>query len=313
MDATATTSLLYEVHKESIILPPPEGSRDYSNVKLHVSANHKLGKWHLTNEYKARGYAEQLMGDLNVRVKGRETLIVCHLGIEDLIKDFVPEFTRHTAHYGALDGSNEFRSCDSVVIFGLNFRPKNWSTNCFFACQGLPQDDAWFNDKRKRVFKKYEDIRRDLEDAQLAVDIIQAVNRSRCRQTVDKQGNCKPTDIYLLLPRVKQAKTILKYIERAMPYLQVEFDFDYKAIKRGVRKSDREGGLCKFLKIQPTGEYRKKDICKRKAMSPATFERLVAKAKDDPTSELAKVMRENNISYHVTGKGRASKAYFLKQ
>ncbi len=139
------------------------------------------------------------------------------------------------------------------------------------------------------------------------------MNRVRCRQTVDAQGNCKPTDVYLLLPRVKQAKTILKYIERAMPYLQVEFDFDYKAIKRGVRKSDREGGLCTFLKNRPTGEYLKKDICKRKAMSPATFERLVAKAKDDPTSELAKVMLENNISYHVTGKGRASKAYFLKQ
>ena len=313
MDATADTSILYDVHRESQRLAPESGSRDYSNVKLHVSVNHKVGKTHLTNEYRARGYAEQLMGDLNVRVKGRETLLICHMGIEDHVNSFPATFKRHTAHWGELDGSNEFRHCDSVVIFGLNFKPKNWATNVFFACQGIPKDDGWFSDKRKRVFRQYEDIRRDLEDAQLAVDTIQGINRVQCRQTIDGKGNCKPTDVYLLLPMEKQAKTILNYIRKAMPNMVVEHDFDYNAVKRKVKQSDHENGLCSFLKISQSGEYSKKYICRRREMSPATFERLISKANEDATSMLAKTMAKEGISYHVKGHGRGSKAFFLKQ
>jgi hypothetical protein len=312
MDATANTSILYDIHKDSVRLQAPKGSRSYKNVTLHVSSGHKVGKWHLTNEYKSINYARELIGDMNVRLKGRKSLIVCHKGIEDQINSFKTTFDMSTAHWGELDGSNKYRDHDSVVIFGLNFRQKTWASNVFFACQGIPEDDRWFKDKRKRTFKHLEDVRRDLEDAQIAVDTIQAINRVRCRQTIDSEGNCKPTDVYLLLPQKTQAKTILKYIVRAMPNVNVVFDFNYNSVKRKAKESNHENGLCTYLKNQPKGEYTKKNIISRKKMSTATFERLIAKAKSDPDCKLAQTMVEHNVTYHVTGKGRKIRSFFLK-
>ena len=313
MDATASTSIIYDIHKDSVRLAPPKGSRDYSNVKLHVSMDHKVGKTHLTNEYNADRYAQQLIGDLNNRVSGRKTLIVCHKGIEDHINSYPSTFERYTGHWGELDGSNEFRDCDSVVIFGLNFRPKTWSPNVFFATQGIPKSDAWFNDKDERNFKDFEDIRRDLENSQLSVDIIQAINRVRCRKTVDSIGNCEPTDVYILLPHGEQGRTILKHIMDAMPKIKVDFDFNYDAVKRNVKRSEHERGLCMFLKNKGAGEYHKDSICRRLKMGTRTFERLVAKANEDPKCLLARTMVEHNITYHVVGHGRGAKSFFLKQ
>ena len=275
--------------------------------------NHKTGKTHLTNEYNADRYAQQLTGDLNERLKGRKTLIVCHKGIEDHINSYTSTFDRYTGHWGSLDGSNEFRDCDSVVIFGLNYRPKTWATNVFFATQGIPKSDEWFNNKDERGFMDFEDIRRDLEINQISVDTIQAINRVRCRKTIDERGSCEKTDVYILLPYGEQGKTILKHIVDAMPNIKVDFDFNYDAVKRKVRRSEHEQGLCTFLKNAGSGEYHKKDICKRLKMGTATFERLIAKVNGNANCMLSKVMAEENITYHVSGHGRGSKAYFLKQ
>jgi hypothetical protein len=44
MDATASTNVIYQLHKESRRVEPPSGSRDYSNVTVHTSAGHYVGK-----------------------------------------------------------------------------------------------------------------------------------------------------------------------------------------------------------------------------------------------------------------------------
>jgi hypothetical protein len=39
-----------------------------------------------------------------------------------------------------------------------------------------------------------------MDRRQLAVSIIQALNRIRCRKVVDAEGNCAPCKAYLFLP-----------------------------------------------------------------------------------------------------------------
>ena len=40
-----------------------------------------------------------------------------------------------------------------------------------------------------------------IEASQMAVDVVQAINRARCRRVVDDHGRCEPVDVYIRLPR----------------------------------------------------------------------------------------------------------------
>jgi len=314
MDATASTNKIYRLHKDCIPVKPIEGCRDYSNVNLHVGYGYGTGRSSIMpNEYEARRNAEQLMGDLNERLKGRKVLIVCHKGIKDLIKCFDSTFEkRYVDYYGNLDGSNQYKDCDAVVLFGLNHRGKIWATNIFFALQGLPDSNDWFHDPEERAFKGFKDVREDLANAQLSVDTIQALNRVRCRKTIDDKGNCPKTDVYILLGDDSRGKHVKHSIVKAMPNINVDYNFNYNAVKRKAKKIRYEEALSSYLKDQNAGEYTKKALIKRYGMGARQFEKIVAKAKVDPECLLARTMEEENISYHVTGHGRGAKAFFLK-
>ena len=178
------------------------------------------------------------------------------------------------------------------------------------ALQGA-QDTEWLQDDSARTFRKHEDIRKALELGMISTSIIQAVNRVRCRKTVDKHGNCQQTDVYIMLPKNNLDNAILKDISKMMPDIVIKDDWDYKPQKKKVKTSNYEKALSKLIETMDTGRLTPAKISDTLGMSMRTMRSLIEKCKD-PDSDLFKAMKSNEVKYEVVGSGRTQKAYFVK-
>ena len=190
LDATASQNFLWKLlGSRAEIADVPPGTRTYANVTIHVARGSGLGKTKMTAHGKVR--LPRLLANLEkTLMPDRKVLLCVHKRIEHTAKSYDPNFAAYSvAHWGAIDGRNDWNDYDTVVIFGLSYRDQVWSTNTFFALQGL-QDNRWLE---QPSWGHYADVRQEMQRRQLTVSVIQAVNRVRCRRVIDR-GRQLPAD-----------------------------------------------------------------------------------------------------------------------
>ena len=307
LDATASSNVLYDLFKPAEVISPPPGSRNYQNVTLHVSRGHKVGKRFMKN--KAKELSRELIGELNERLgENRKVFICTHKDVEPVLDSYEPKFNLMTGHWGAVDGSNDYRDCDTAVIFGLPYRPNTWSANVFMALEG-PQATEWLQESDKRSWKGYEDIRKSLKNGQIITSIIQAINRVRCRKVTDPEGNCPDTDIYLMLPDDGIAEEILEGIKKEMPWIKTR-EWNFSSARRQVKRSNHESALSKFIINMNIGRQAISIVKKTLGMSSTTCETLIKKMRDE-RSDLYKAMTKVGAKY--ISEGPAKRAFIVKE
>jgi hypothetical protein len=307
LDATASSNVLYELFKPAEVITPPPDSRNYQNVTLHISKGHNTGKRYMRN--KAKELSRELIGELNEKLgEDRKVFICTHKDVEPVLDSYQPKFDLKTGHWGAVDGSNDYRDCDTAVIFGLPYRPNTWSANAFMALKG-PQSSEWLQQSDNRKWRKHEDIRKSLKHGQIITSIIQAINRVRCRKVIDDEGNCPDTDIYLMLPADEIAKEILKGIRKEMPGIKT-VTWNFSSAKRKVKRSNHELALSKFIINMNIGRQAITIIKKTLGMSSTTCESLIRKMKDE-NSDLYKTMTKTGAKYLSGGPGK--RAFIAKE
>jgi hypothetical protein len=74
-----------------------------------------------------------------------------------------------------------------------------------------------------------------MQQRQLSVSIIQAINRVCCRRVIDTQGRCPSADIYIVLPKDKTGDAILQDILADMPNIRVApwaFELDGPKVRK---------------------------------------------------------------------------------
>jgi hypothetical protein len=310
LDATASSNLVYQLFEERVVLVPvPEKARSYGNVTIHVSKGHAVGKTSLSK--RAKDEAARLVKNLQTELGNDRRVFVCtHRDVEPHLVALETGFASfEVGHWGAIDGRNDWQQCDTAVIFGIPYRDKTWSANTYMAVRG-PQSTEWLNDEGQRHFGPYPDIRHSLEVGQLVVSIVQAINRVRCRRVVDEEGNCLPTDVYVLLPEDKTGKAILDGICREMPGVVVS-DWTYKDVRRKVRRSNLEEALIRYSKSLRQGKVAMQEIGKALSIPQGTMKWLQGRLKDQ-TSQLVQQLSTLGVSYEVTGVGRGARSYLVR-
>ena len=92
----------------------------------------------------------------------------------------------------------------------------------FCALQGA-QDDKWLQSPE---WKQFKNVRKEMEQRQMSVSVIQAINRIRCRHVIDAEGHCPPADIFIVLPKDAMGDAVLDDIKADMPGIKVT-DWDF--------------------------------------------------------------------------------------
>jgi hypothetical protein len=304
LDATASSNLIYRLFDSKVdVIPVPSDARSYSNVNLHVSKGHAVGKGTMVKN--GQEEAPKLIAAVKEVVgTNRKVLCVCHKAVEPHLAAYGGAFeTFDVGHWNALDGRNDWQDYDTAVIFGLPYRDKTWSANTYMALRGL-QDDEWLNSEGDRPFETYKDVRHSLQIGHLVVSIVQALNRVRCRRVVDTEGNCHPTDVFLLLPGGSIGWEILSGIKTEMPGINIlDWNFsETSGITRKPRKSNHSEALVRFARGMQEGRKAASTIRRELGMSRETFMRLVTQLKDH-TSELAKELAKAGVRYLTDGPG----------
>jgi hypothetical protein len=316
LDATAGENVFYDVFPLANRLPLIAGTRRYDNVCLHVGKGHATGKFSMSKN--AEVDLPRLVAELEKWGKGHSVLIIAHQIIEDKLSRAARRLTTEkgytisVAHWGAIRGKNDWQDFDTVVLYGLHHLPPTWPVNVFFACQGV-QSDQWLSSTGNRPFGKHRDIKGALNTGQLVTDVIQAINRVRCRKVVDALGNCDKTDVFILLP-TRGGKTILSGILNAMPGAQV-VDWNYADKGSKPQKTKHDGDLIKLFRTMKRGQIPVTLVKEKFGITDSTFERIRKRVGErSPMDPLGKAMIESDVTYNGTGReGKTPRALFIKK
>lgn len=276
LDATASQNLTWELFQEaSRPYPTPPKVRSYRNVTLHVSWAQGLGKE--TSRVRGLRRAQLLIDDMQKQLSPDGRLLICgHKALRPFFAGYsIDRVETDFAHWGAVDGRNDWQDFDSVAIISIPYRDRIWASNTFFAMQGL-QTDAWFNEQAQRQWRNYSDIRAELDNRQIAVSVIQAINRIKCRRVIDEFGNCGSANVYIVLPRDKTGKTVLSSIKDEMPEMEIvkwAFQIDGSGIEnqRKPRPSKHIEAVLEYMACALPGIYSASHIQKALNIGAGTW------------------------------------------
>lgn len=305
LDATASCNPIYRLLGDKVkVILPPQPTRNYANVTLHASIGHKVGKLFL--EDAAKEEIPAVLGELAGVISTKSKIFMCaHKAVEAHLHGYEGLPPYDVAHWGAIDGKNTWKDCDTAFFYGLPFLDLIVPETTLLAIE----------DWRGKAFpvEKRDALVHELAIGHMVTSLVQGINRVRCRCVTDSKGNCDKTDIYVLLPDKRRAQEILSGIEVAMPGIKI-VEWQSKAAKRKVKRSKFEKPLVAFLAAAKRGAHYVQDVQLILGIKDTTLERLIQKAKDT-TSDLYRELMEIGVSYHVhdDGKGgRGHRSWFEK-
>ena len=307
LDATAKANTVYQVFDKAKIVMSAENCRDYSSVSLHYCEGHATGKNKL--EENAKKFARGLIGNLNERLKGRNVLIVSHMRVEAELEKFTPEFNMKLAHWWKIDGRNDLRDCDAVVLFGLPWLAPTWPDSVFMTFQGI-QSDLWLNGDADLSFKHFKDIKKALMYGYIASCVIQAVNRTRCRGTTDENGGCLPVDVFIMFPNKPTTESVLDAIREGMPGIRIRKDWAFNVSKRKSRPAPARERFIKTLARIKAGQYTREDVCRIAGIHVRSLASLLKEYISG--GELKSLLDKMGVVYQVEGAGSSRKGLFSK-
>jgi hypothetical protein len=209
-------------------------------------------------------------------------------------------------HWGAVDGRNTWQDFDTAVIFGLPYLPQTWATNMFCALQGA-QDDKWLQSPE---WKNFKNVRKEMEQRQMSVSVIQAINRICCRHVIDAEGRCPSADIFIVLPQDTMGDAVLDDIKADMPGINVRpWDFALDALKeKKPRIGSSHSRLIDYMSKRSAGTVSLSAVQHDLQLSSVKKLRETLNNGEHPTTQ---ALRHMGINY-VPGIGRGSKSYLMK-
>ncbi len=226
-DATALTNELYSIHSNIMrVNDRVPGARNYDQVTLHYLNGLGVGQssWVGSRDSldKVDASVDIIINELNDHTTSDDdVLVIVHNKLEPALQSALSSLDRHTTvavtHWGAFVGLNNWKDCNKVFIFGMNIKPVGYIENRVIGMKGskgVPPFDETASKAEKELLD-------NLVVSELTAEVIQAINRIRCRIPTDSEGRCEKADVFLVLPkRSSWQYAIKKAISNQMPYLK---------------------------------------------------------------------------------------------
>jgi hypothetical protein len=184
------------------------------------------------------------------------------------------------AHWNKIDGRNDWRAFDTLVIATLPYATASLDLNTWMAVNGEELDDQALNAPPDEV--------KLVRENRIAAQLAQAMGRIRLRTMTKDDGTCEPCDIFLRLPNWRymvDADRILEAVKRTLPGAKVIlWERGSKRLKRDGKKpvirEDAGAALVAYVQDMAHGTWEDAQAVRRKLrVSHGTWFRTVA----DPT------------------------------
>lgn len=329
LDATASTTPLWKVLETKVEHVAIERDiRDYRNVTANLCylKTGGVGKSATKKDIKVRldrvfeyFEAEGLEEDDKRRV-----LICLPMAAKNSTKELAtkedgvtvkdtPPYLKDlkVAHWGAIDGRNDFNDCDTVVILSWQYPPANLPIDLLFASTDP-------SNRTDSFLKETKSLRKELELGHVGASVIQAVNRVRCRNVTSEDGSCENTDIFMVMPKAtnRDAMTMRDTLEREMPHM-VFRDWDIslttKPQQPKVRSGSQADRLLDYLSnLQSSVDsIVVSEALEQLGVPPKTQERLRSQM-NDTGSTLSNTLSSLGWTYSRQGNGRGAMTILMR-
>lgn len=212
--------------------------KSYENLTIHISTGHKVGKGSLSGVPKASW--QELLHDVdrNELSVSNAPLLCVHKEVEEkLVKAKVLPSGWRVMHWGNINGLNEWKDCDSVVVYGLPYLKHITAavTLMSFLDWSYCKDDKVYGADVLKIDRSY------IEEAygwrHIIVSLVQAINRAHCRKIIEG-GLCPKTDVFLFVNSVTDKERLVKFLRKLMPDVRFKdwnarkFDMDVKGLTK---------------------------------------------------------------------------------
>ncbi len=305
LDATATVDPFWQLFKDRAhVFQHWTKPRSYSAVSLHIRRKRGTGKSAL------KGNAEKVLPvyirDLETRHPTSKSVLCVPEVVETKLQQLLPvDLPCNTMHWGAIAGRNDLDKHEVIGLLSLPYRDQNDYLMWHLASCDVGQRGRQLGNASGPVS--------DLRAHHIALELIQAINRIRCRRPIDEVGGCLPCDVYVVLPKGPIGDAMLDLVCSEMPGVKVE---DWKVnLDQGARHvrpgTFQEQFLDAILEL-PVLEMTTKELWQLMRW-PRGQIKEIHQALRDTTHSLSVTLREAGVSFwHNGGRGRASTWHLSK-
>jgi hypothetical protein len=201
LDATGVLNNVYRARKDEFDVCDVMPVRDYTNVTIYEARTNETGKTKVKKA--AVQIAEKAVSDLLAHYAGQVSerrLLVVTAADDDTQDAFharlaTAGFVEYAiTNWGAVDGRNQWRTFDTLLIVSLHYGSSTQDVNTWLATQDLAPDDETLNAA---------DEVRAIKERRIATTIAQAIGRLRLRTMTKEDGTCEPCDVFVRLPVFK--------------------------------------------------------------------------------------------------------------
>ena len=221
LDATATQEPLWALLGDKVRITPavPE-VRNYSRLTLHVARIDGVGK-NAMSERKPSVVGKALKS-VPPMADGSDTFLCVHKVLEDkLDSEALKNDGVLVDHWGNIDGRNDWKDCGRAMLLGLSFPPQEWPMMVKLAALTATQVANEADVLTIGAPDRFAITDTEFIAARTTASIVQAINRIRCRQVIDADGNCPQAEAYVTLPIGDRGAQILERLKTELPGVKI--------------------------------------------------------------------------------------------
>src|SRR4030095_14186219 len=216
-DATARLNNVYTGRPAEFDVRHMTEVRDYSTVTIYAARTSGTGKTtaKTKGDKLAADTVAALIAHYGDQARERRVLVVVAQAGEDHFRKVgtgAGFAAFDVAHWNKIDGRNDWRDFDTLVIATLPYATASLDLNTYMAVHEKKRDD-------KALTAPPDEVKLVREN-RIAAQLAQAIGRIRLRTMTKPDGTCEPCDILLRLPHWRfmvAADRILAAVIRTLP------------------------------------------------------------------------------------------------
>lgn len=240
LDATGALSPVHVGRPDLFEIIEPAPTRSYWPVTVRVARTPRGTGKEPMERFVApitKGVLASLQKHYGAHARDRRVLFVTHKVAEARVLALVTRAgfaAAHVAHWNALDGRNDWRDCDTIVILSHPYRDPAADVNAVRAISGTNAAPADILDGTRAI-----------KEARVAAANAQALGRTQMRKMLSATGECPPVDVWMRAPAARRpidTDAVLAAIARTLPGLRFEsWDLDEGADTDDARRRGAKG------------------------------------------------------------------------